>query len=242
MAKNLRFISDSTLAKSHEAGAVIEVVQPVLHEQFGAIHYLWPKMYPYHLNVADTAFEKLEFFQSKILECPIGTDNARMITDLDFLGEIYRFGFDLVAHTFLAFDHFMLEILMAVYQDNSDALKIWNKREMLGRVNHVIKRVLEKTELFHTKEYAGLVDIEQRRHAYNHPTSRRVYNGEVGTWDEVPLAWIISGKYKNSYLEAIKLFNELHELWEVEKKKYDRPGIITGQRGIRSLHQVKKPN
>lgn len=242
MAKKLRLVSDPALAKPHEAGAVVELTQTLLHVQFGAIHYLSPKMHPYHLKEANIAFEKLESFQEKILALPILPGNARMISDMDFLGEIHRYGFNLVVHTYLAFDHFLLEILMVAYQNNPDARKLWNDRDMLGRVNHVIKRVLDKKELFQSKEYAGLADIEQRRHAFNHPTARRVYNGDLGAWDEVPLAWIISGKYKDPYLGAMKLFEELHALWEAEKGKYDRPGTLTVERGIKSLHPAQPAN
>ncbi len=241
MAKKLRFISDPALAKPHEAGAVVELIQPVLHLQFGAIHYLSPKMYPYHFHEANVAFEKLETFQEKILECPIGTDNGRMITDFDFIGDIYRYGFDAIVHTHLAFDHLALDILMIAYQDNTEQRKVWNHSEMLRRVHHVIKKILNRADILGTKEYAALAEIEQRRNAFNHPTSRRTYNGDAGTWDEVPLAWIISGKYKDVYLGATKLFEQLYELWDAEKGKYDRPGTITGQRGIRSLDPAKKP-
>lgn len=239
MGKKLKLVSDPNLAKPHEAGPVMELTQPVLHLQFGAIHYLSPKMYSYHIQEAEVAFEKLESFQGKILELPVGTDNARMITDYDFLGEVYRYGFNVVVHTYLAFDHFFLDILMTVYSDPGRR-RLWNNAEMLRRANHVIKKVFEKEDILRTKGYAGLVEIEQRRHAFNHPTSRRVYNGNLGDWDEVPLAWVISGKYKDTYLGARKLFEELYDIWSTEKMKYDRPGTLTVQRGIKSLHSVKK--
>lgn len=63
----------------------------------------------------------------------------------------------------------------------------------------------------------------------------------MNTWDEVPLAWVVSGKYKDAYVKARDFFEEIFDIWESKKGDYDRPGtVINVKRGIRSLHQVKK--
>jgi hypothetical protein len=239
MGKNLKLVSDPKLAKPHEAGTVVELTQPVLHNQFGVVNFITPKFHPYHLNRAEESFKKLESLENKILELPINSDNARMIADLSFLGEIYNCGFDLVVHLYLGFDHFLLDMLSTVYLDQQRRKQANDWKTMI-RLNHVLKKVLNRNDLISSSGYAKFVEIKIVRHAFNHPTTRRVYNGNVGQWDEVPLAWIISGKYKKAYKESRKLFEELNKIWEVEKEKYKRPGTLNVQRGIKSLHPVKK--
>jgi|GEM_PF-1763027 len=241
MGKKIKMVSDPNLAKLHKAGAVVELSQPVLHSQFGSIHYLVQEMYIYHFERAEKAFQNLERYQKEILALPIKSNNVRMIADYELLRKMYMMGFDMVTHIYLGFDHFLMSVLMHVYSGNSQRMKIWNKREMLGRASHVIGSIYAKKELLKTCEYTGLVEIEQKRHAFNHPNARRICNANKGEWDEVPLAWIISGKYRDPYIKTMALFEKLCTFWEKEEKKYNRPGkLISVQRGMKSLHQIKK--
>ena len=240
MGKKLKLVSDPKIAKPHEAGAVIELTQPVLHNQFGAIHFITPQFYPYHFNRAEKAFRELNGFQDKILALPVNSDNSRMISDLELLGNIYDAGFDMVVHLYIGFDHFLLDMLMNVINDQ-ERRKQMNKWEAMMRLNYVLKNIINRKDFINSSGYSKFAEIETKRHAFNHPTTRRIYNGNLGQWDEVPLAWIISGKYKEAYEEARKLFEELNKIWEVEKEKYKKPGtLINVQRGIKSLHPVKK--
>ena len=86
-------------------------------------------------------------------------------------------------------------------------------------------------------------ELEQIRHAINHPKNENIYNSGKNSWDKVPLAWGVSGKAFKFFDESTKLFNEMYKAWQSVKSIYSKPGNLTGlQRGIKSLHTsfVKK--
>lgn len=240
MGKKIKFTSDPKLAKSHDAGTVVELTQPLLHNQFGVIHFITPQFYPYHFNRAEKSFRELEEFQDKVLKLPVNRDNSRMISDLEFIGEIYNAGFDMIVHLHVGFEHFLLDILKNAIKDKQ-GIKQFNKANVITKLRYILKNVIDRKDLINSSGYSDFAEIEIIRHALNHPTTRRIYNGNLNQWDEVPLAWIISGKYKKAYKGARGLFDELHTVWESEKKKYEIPGRLTNvKRGIKSLHPVKK--
>lgn len=52
--------SNPALAKPHEVGANVAVIQLLTHAQYGAIAYLWPKFGVFELRLADEAYAKLK--------------------------------------------------------------------------------------------------------------------------------------------------------------------------------------
>lgn len=240
MGKRINLESDPKLAKSHEPGAVMELTQPVLHSQFGVVHYLSFQTYFFHLQMASDAFAKLEELQGEVLKLPIHSDNARLISDPVLLQNIYAAGFGVIINTYLAFDHFLFVSLMTIYRDDPCMLKILDEWDTLEKLNRFLNLV-SKADLVSSLGYSKFCDIEKQRHGFNHLTLERFYNAKDHSWDEVPLAWIISGRYKEAYQGSMKLLSELRAVWDEERKKHDKPVVLTGvKRGIKSLHPAKK--
>lgn len=241
MGKKIKVTDDKKLAKPHKEGAIIELIQPSIHNQFGLIFFLVPSYSLYHARIADHAYKRLERYQQTILKISPDKTNSRLISDLEFLGKIYQAGFDLVIHTYLAFDYLCLDILRAAYfpQDELTFKKLEGK-EVKEKLKHIFTQILNQEPS--EKEYSKLVEIENIRHNFIHPKIERIYNAKENEWDKVPLAWVIAGKYKQSYLKTRKMFAGILKKWSKEKVKYQKPGTLTRvKRGIKSLHPFKKP-
>ncbi|MCW1888285.1 MAG: hypothetical protein KIH67_001910 [Candidatus Moranbacteria bacterium] len=243
MGKKIKIESDPNLAKSHEAGAIVELTQPALHSQFGLVHYLSFQIHIFQIKIAEKYFKDLENSQGKILEAEIKPGNMRLITDPELLMDIYQSGLGLMVNTHLAFDCFLFHALLNVFKE--DPIKVaelnskeWDTIKKLG----VFLKLTNNENLINSDGYTAFIQIKEKRDAFSHINSDRYYNAKDGEWDEVPLAWIVSGKYKNPYKKAVVFLEELMDIWDKEKSKYDKPGEISGLvRGVSSLHSVKNP-
>ena len=240
MGKKIKLISDNKLAKNHNACSSLVLVQTLVHNTFGGIHYTIPSFYMYNFSIARKAFNKLETYQEDILKLPVMDNNSRMISDHKLLNKIYKEGFDLVVHIYLGFDYFFVDIMAMVYGNNKEMKKNFKRWEPIKKMNHILKKILNKKNMINSVGYSKFAEIERNRHAFNHPTIYNIHNGELNLWEEVPLAWVISGKYKEAYLETISFFNELNKIWNNEKIKYKQSETLTVKRGIKLMHSIKK--
>lgn len=243
MGKKIQIESDANLAKSHEAGATVELTQPSLHPRFGLIHYLSFQIHIFQIKISEKYFENLERSQEKVLETEVGPGNIRLITEPELLMDIYQNGLGLMVNTYLAFDCFLFHALLNIFKEDTVKLAELNSKEW-----DTIKKLGEFLELTNNKHlvnsdgYTAFIQIKEKRDAFSHINSDRYYNAKDGQWDEVPLAWIVSGKYKDPYKKATVFLEKLMSIWDKEKPKYDKPGVISGLvRGMSSLHSVKNP-
>ncbi len=250
MGKKVRTQSDPTLARSHQAGARIEIVQPAVHE-LGLIHFGHPYYYALHARYANSGYRRLKKYIDKILQQQPDHANIRSVHDFTLINKLYKATYDLVVHTYLAYEYFTLHILTAAYL-YPGATEIDKKKftdlepqELKEKLRHILTDIIKRPELVGSQGYSMLFqELEQIRHALNHPKNNTVYNCGQNSWDRVPLAWGISGKSLKFYENSVELFNALYKSWKSVELSYAKPGILTGvQRGIKSTQTsfVKKP-
>ncbi|MBN8726060.1 MAG: hypothetical protein J0M03_24405 [Acidobacteria bacterium] len=207
MAKKIHTESDPSLARSHEAGAKVTISQIALHEQYGTLFIGWPDYWTLHINFADDAYKKLVEIEESILRIePNQKSHIRLVDDETIIVQGYKEGFDFIVHLYLALEHYTLNVLRVVYGNrNVDALRKFEKRELSQKTRHILNKIINRPDLINSKGYSCLFsDLEQVRHRYNHPLSENIYNGT--DWEKVPLAWILSGKFKKNYNSMIKFF------------------------------------
>lgn len=249
MGKQVKMQSDPTLAKPHSAGAVVELVQPAVHD-LGLIYIGHPYYWVLHANYANAGYKRLKKYIDKVLQQNPDQSNVRSIQDSKLITKIYKATCDLVIHTYLSYEYFVLFVLTSVYLNprstEADKKKFADLelKELKEKTKHILIEIINKPSLVNSPGYSMLFqELEQIRHAINHPKNENIYNSGKNSWDKVPLAWGISGKAFKFFDESAKLFNEMYKAWQSVEPIYSKPGNLTGvQRGIKSLHTsfVKK--
>lgn len=241
MGRKIRDISDPKLAKSHKKGAKVAWMQPCLHDQFGKIMYQWPNFWVLNFREAQRAYKRLRLYESEVLNIEISRSDDRHIYDIKLIEKMYKSGFDLVANTYICFEHLTLVIIRGVYRDNVKIRSELLDKELKDKLAHILKNVFLKPELMKHEGYIKLFsEFEVKRHAFNHPIELNVYNS-TQEWDNVPLAWIMAGKYHKGFLSIKRLLFEISKLWDKYQKDNAKPTTLNIVRGIKSAHQFKKP-
>lgn len=241
MGKIIKDISDPKLAKSHDKGASVAWMQPCLHDQFGKIMYMSPHFWVLNFKAAERAYKRLNSYEKQILNIEISISDDRYIYDIKLIDKMYESGFDLVANIYICFEHLTLEIIRGAYRyDEETRAKLLNK-ELKEKLSYILKDVLKSPELIKSEGYVRLLsEFEVKRHSYNHPLEKNVYDA-TKDWDNVPLAWIMAGKYHKGF-KAIKVFLfEVAKLWDKYQKDNANLVTLNIKRGIKSAHQFKKP-
>jgi hypothetical protein len=176
--------------------------------------------------------------------------NVRAVHDLQLISKAYKATYDLVIHSYLTYEYFSLFVLTSVYlnvsasDEDKEKFTQLESKELKEKLKHILTDVIKKPELVNSAGYSMLFqELEQTRHAINHPKNENIYNCGKNTWDKVPLAWGVSGKALKFFEESAKLFNETYKVWSTVEQTFSKLGNLTGvQRGIKSLHTsfVKK--
>lgn len=250
MGRKAKIKSDPNLAKPHAAGAKIELVQPAIHD-LGLIYIGHPYYWSLHARYANAGYRRLKKYIDNILQKQPDNSNVRSVHDFELISKIYEATCDEVIHTYLSYEYFTLFVLTVVYlnpssseEDKKRFAEIENK-ELKDKLRHILTDIIKEPNLINSSGYSMLFqELEQIRHAINHPKNENIYNCGNNTWDKVPLAWGVSGKSLKFFEESAKLFNNIYKSWQRVEPNYSRPGTLTGvQRGIKSLHTsfMKKP-
>ncbi len=250
MGRKVKVQSDPNLAKPHAAGAKVELVQPAIHD-LGLIYIGHPYYWGLHARYANAGFNRLKKYIDLILQKQPDNTNVRSVHDFNLISKIYKSTCDLVTHTYMSYEYFSLFVLTAVYlnvnstDEDKKVFKELENKELKEKLRHIIVSILKEPNLVNSTGYSMLFqELEQIRHAINHPKNENIYNCGENTWDKVPLAWGVSGKSLKFFEESAKLFNEIYKSWQKIEPNYSKQGTLTGvQRGIKSLHTsfVKKP-
>jgi hypothetical protein len=232
--KKLKMASDPDLARPHAAGATVTVLLPSLHETYGVINVAWPRYWVLHYEAWQAAHEGLVSLDANLLELPVDESDQRTLLDDDFRKQLYATGNRLVVDAILTFSHLVLEIARVGRADDDP------KNELSQRLIAVLKSVGFADAAAH-ESWAAFIELHKYRDAVMHPAEGNVYGGDDGAWGSVPLAWYASGRAITTSARAIKLVGDIASFWEKKKTDYDSQATLTVKRGIRSLHQVKKP-
>lgn len=119
-------------------------------------------------------------------------------------------------------------------------IQVRQGEDLNTRLLKVLKQLNYPNDLGNDPRYGQLTELQLIRNAIEHPDQTTIYNHEEANWDKVPLAWVVSGKAIRAYAAARSLVNEVIQFWSDKKEEFERPGTLNVQRGIRSLHPVKK--
>ncbi|MEM2121945.1 MAG: hypothetical protein QXU20_04795 [Candidatus Woesearchaeota archaeon] len=203
-----------------------------------------PYYWGMHARYANNGYKRLKKYIDLILQKPPNEANVRLVQDFQLINKVYKATCDLIIHSYLTYEHFSLFVLTSIYLNVSASEKDKKKfaeleqKELKEKLKHILTEIIKKPELVNSSGYSMLFqELEQTRHAINHPKNENIYNCEKNAWDKVPLAWGMSGKALKFFEESTKLFNEMYKSWKTIEKKYSKPGILIGvQRGIKSLH------
>ena len=232
--KKLKTASDPSLARPHAAGATVTVLLPSLHETYGVINVTWPRYWVLHYEGWQAAHEGLVGLDAKLLELPVDESDQRMLLDDDFRRQLYAIGNQIVVDAILTFSHLALEIARISRTEDDP------KNELSQRLIAVLNSVGFGDAAAH-ESWAAFIELHKYRDAVMHPAEGNVYGADDGAWGSVPLAWYASGRAVTTSARAMKLATDITSFWETQKGEYESPATLTAKRGIRSLHQVKKP-
>jgi hypothetical protein len=232
MARKEKLASKAEAAKAHVAGSKICVTQTLEHSQFGAVAYLWPRFWTFHSEIADAAFSELTDCHKRLLQVPVGPSNFRLIDDAKLLSDTYRCGTSMISNVVRTIQHFAEEIEGFV----GKRLTGITVAERLGEAASISGLVIDTR----CPGYVGFVQIWKMRDAVEHSTSRNTYAGELGGWDRVPLAWLLSDKAIFAYQDYRRWFERLAIQWDIKKAKYSQATTFEVVRGIVSEYPSKK--
>jgi hypothetical protein len=231
MGRKIKVISEPTLAEPHAAGASVQVLQPSLHDPFGLLYITWPCYWTIHVTAAVTGLKDLKLANARILELQIDKSNSRLISDIEFIRQLYTNGTRVITDIILAFEHIVLEIEriaklpMIIHNTNLN--------ERLVRAS----KSIQFSDIPASHSYERFAEMQTIRDAIMHPSEDNVYNVD---WPKVPIAWIASNKCIVSCEHCIGLLLKLAEKWQIHKRNYEKPATVTVRRGIKSQHSTKK--
>jgi hypothetical protein len=233
MGRRVRHVSNPALAQPHAAGAKVSIIQVLVHKEFGAIGYPLPHYWEYHLAFASEAAQELRSLQNNVLHITPGSHNGRMVDDEALLKQVYRTGNDMVSHSVRAAQHL------------SEEVERVHRKTLEGSTT--LERVREAAALFSStdyrqdQDYPGLCEIVQIRDAVEHPQQSNTYATVDRDWAVVPLAWFLSDRSAMAWNQFASWFRRLSDDWDRSPKPFSGTVTVVVERGIQSLHQVKKP-
>lgn len=251
MGKRLKVISDPSRDRGHEAGAKVIFMQPS-EAELGSILFQRQMHWVHSAKASQKAFDKLDKLQNEVLLSEPDGGNYRHIRDSVLLGDIFISGCDLVNHTYLLYRHLSHWIISTVHvwpdnsQEDKATMAHYESRSIdyEAPLNYVVKGILKREDLLKHKGYSFITgEWKDIRHALNHPNHENVYSADPDKWDKVPLAWFVSGRFRNEFKSIIEFHNELLKEWKKILPSYKRPGTIKiTHRGATSLRkpQIKK--
>ena len=170
-----------------------------------------------------------------MVESPGNAGNARLISDYEYLFEIYDAGVRSVIGAVLAVQHLIAQIEY-VTTDNVGT----------GPVLERLARACAGAGLDARRDgvaYSRFVELVKTRGRIEHPTLRTLRSDPTGNaWDEVPLAWMLSERGL-ACLESFRdWFDALVQDWTATPFMAPKENItLRIERGMTSSRQLKKP-
>jgi hypothetical protein len=233
MASKIKLESDLSLARVHKQGALVEVVQASLHSNYGLIYTLWPKYWVLHAQTAEKHYNRLKKIDLKILQVEVRSDGSRVL-DEKLTKMLYTEGVGLALNVELMVEHFCLEVKRTAKVDFQD-------RDDTSQKLLLVLSEIDYRDIRQDPGYQSFGHLLHCRHNITHPTLNNTYDGTNGsTWDEVPLAWIASGKAIKAWEEFAPLFEDICRYWgEYAHENFAAPATLTLQRGMKSKHSFK---
>lgn len=240
MGRKAKLRSNPALVKDHAPGAPANPLQILTHDPHGAIAYAWPPYWDFEKHLADLAFDRLKELHEEVFALSLDASNMRQIRDLDLLERIFGAGTDMISHAIRSVQH------LALSMENRKSLE--SGKDVSFATQTAAERIKKATDQFRLNNhqgdpgYQGFSEILNKRHAVEHPKKLTVFRGGSSSWDEVPLAWILSDRS----LKAYERYSSWQALLVADWNKYCQAhpleinnGIL--MRGVESVVSAKKP-
>jgi len=89
--------SNPALGRPHEKGAQVAVVQILTHVPHGAVAYLWPRHWTYHIQCAERSASKILEIHRQVLMIVPGENAIRLVADETVIEDAYIAGGTMVS-------------------------------------------------------------------------------------------------------------------------------------------------
>jgi hypothetical protein len=205
-----RSAPDLQLAKDHETGKPIRLIQHAEHSRFGTITYEARRLWLLHYEVARSGYMQLRRLHEQVLRLPVASSGDRVVASsdsLDLTYLVYVAGTQMVINTVLTMQHFCQEIEAAF------ATKL-NGSEIGDRTREALALAALDIDTAAHQGYSALREIIERRDAVEHPKRQNVFNPHLTEWDRVPLSWFLTERAPRSFERWREWFAEVVEQWK----------------------------
>lgn len=242
MGKKIKTEIDWSLDKGNDKGDIIMLAQ---HAQtnLGVVSFLGQApTYDYYANEVNRYMEVSKQLHDEVLELPVLNNSIRYLLDNELLADIYQAGSGLVINLYLMYEHLAIHAGIALFRNrNRSRFKRYEELSLSEKIKDILS-FLSISEMVESSGYGGLFsNIERARHAINHPKSSNIYTTDSDKWDEVPLAWFVSGRHIVECSKAIELYNDTRKKWFEYQENNKVPGslILEGPLSFKNRAQVK---
>lgn len=239
--KKPRSRANRRLEKNHEAGTVVEMIQPLVHSEHGTLGFNAPCFSMVYLHMAGAACDTAEqVFQKLLDQSPVGASNMRIFrwqTNPD-LFQFLNAGYALVLYSYLAVEAYTMEQFMYAYRRGQVDKEDWSWIPVMDRLTRHLPELLEcpkpKSDL--VAKYGELGEV---RDNIMHPKPSNIY-GTDRDWTNVPLAWLLSEKRAICLDAAVGLIGHFRPYEEALTAKSEKPGVLKVKRGVEYSYPSRK--
>lgn len=243
MGKQLNLKVDRSKNQAYPAGSRVMFIQHAL-TKLGIVSFqAQAPLYDYHGDLANKAYRKSFKLHDEVLRLPIEQLSNFRTLDEKLLSRIYTTGSDLVMNTYLIFEHLSRYMLGNQYlPSNQETYFSLEDKELKEKLRHIIIEVLHQPALLQHRGYGVLFsNWEKMRHAINHPKFSNIYSADKANWDNVPIAWMVSGKHIRAFSDITFFFGELLGSWKALEPLPGKPGTLTNiQPVVSGVHTQAK--
>jgi len=206
-----------------------------VHLELGTLFVRQVPHYALHFASAKQMRTQLTPLDAQIEALPVETPGGRSVADPTLAASLYVVGTNLAIQTVLAFQHLVLWLELLAPANAG-------KPDLLPRLGAVLKRLGNRIDLSMDARYARLSEIENIRHAIEHPKPDNVYTVDVNGWDKIPITWIASGRAAAAFDLAANFLEEIAAFAnKVERRKKRPTAFLNVKRGMKSVNPARKP-
>lgn len=228
MGKKITNEIDWSLDRSNEVGDIVMIAQHCRTEH-GVVSFLGQApLYDYYAELVNQSYIKSQTLHQRVLELPIDeSSKMRHMFDNDLLRSIYSNGSQLVVSLYLMFEHFALYAgITAFRRADPEHYDDFESMELKDKLKTILKE-FQIPELIKSPGFGTLFsDVEKIRHAINHPKGDNIYSIDDNHWDDVPIAWFVSGKHLKASEKCIDFYNKIHNACRRYSETHKQPGKI----------------
>jgi hypothetical protein len=235
VGKKVKLVSDPALAQPHEAGSKLRLTLPCVHVELGALFVAQVPHYAVHLAFARQLRPQLSALDAQIEALSVQSSGGREVSDPMLVSNLYFVGTNLAIHTVLALHHLVLWLEQLSPGDP-------RKADLTSRLGAALKRLGNRIDLNADPRYARLSEIENIRHAIEHPNPDNVYTADVKGWDRIPLTWTASGRAAAAFDQADEFLEEIAAFAKKVEGRRKGPNVFVNvKRGMKSVNPATKP-